>query len=124
MSATANGVPAILFEVRPSDRLFITKTSAQVNDWMADKQSELPPGVELFSLYDEADSYESRMDLIVKSAVMGLALVLMILLLTLRFSVAVWVTVGIAISFVGAFIFLPLVDVSINFYRCSRFYWF
>ena len=80
MSATANGVPAILFEVRPSERLFITKTSEQVNSWMAEKQSELPPGVELFSLHDEADSYQSRMDLIVKSAVMGLGLVLMILL--------------------------------------------
>ena len=121
MSATANGVPAILLEVRPSDRLFITKTSEQVNTWIAEKQSELPPGVQLISLRDEADSYQSRMDLIVKSAVMGLALVLAILLLTLRFTVAVWVTVGIAISFVGAFIFLPMVDVSINFLSLFAF---
>jgi multidrug efflux pump subunit AcrB len=52
---------------------------------------------------------------------MGLALVLLILLLTLRFTVALWVTVGIAISFVGAFIFLPAVDVSINFLSTFAF---
>ena len=46
---------------------------------------------------------------------MGLLLVVAILLLTLRFLVALWILVGIAISFVGAFIFLPAADVSINF---------
>jgi multidrug efflux pump subunit AcrB len=39
----------------------------------------------------------------------------------LRFTVALWVTVGIAISFVGAFIFLPVVDVSINFLSTFAF---
>ena len=90
---------------------------------MAEKQSELPPGVELFSLHDEADSYQSRMDLIVKSAVMGLGLVLMILLLTLRFTVAVWVTVGIAISFVGAFIFCRWSMCRSISCRCLHFFW-
>jgi multidrug efflux pump subunit AcrB len=61
------------------------------------------------------------MSLIFDAAWMGLALVLLILLLTLRFTVALWVTVGIAISFVGAFIFLPAVDVSINFLSTFAF---
>ena len=52
---------------------------------------------------------------------MGLLLVMAILLLTLRFTVALWVTVGIAISFVGAFIFLPAADVSINFLSTFAF---
>ena len=64
--------------------------------------------MELFSLADMADAYDSRMSLIFDAAWMGLGiLVMLILLLTLRFTVALWVTVGIAISFVGAFIFLP-----------------
>ncbi|MGB1175744.1 MAG: efflux RND transporter permease subunit, partial [Luminiphilus sp.] len=70
---------------------------------------------------DMADAYDSRMSLIFDAAWMGLALVLLILLLTLRFTVALWVTVGIAISFVGAFIFLPVVDVSINFLSTFAF---
>ena len=121
VKASANGVPAVMLEIKPSDRLFITKTSKQVNDWIDTKQSELPDGVELFSLGDMADAYESRMSLIFDAAWMGLILVMLILLLTLRFTVALWVTVGIAISFVGAFIFLPVVDVSINFLSTFAF---
>ena len=50
-----------------------------------------------------ADAYDSRMSLIFDAA--DERRCLLILLLTLRFTVALWVTVGIAISFVGAFIF-------------------
>ena len=121
VSASADGVPAVMLQVRPSDRLFINKTSAQVNEWIDTKQGQLPAGVELFSLQDAADAYQSRMSLIFDAAWMGLILVMIILLLTLRFTVALWVTVGIAISFVGAFIFLPVVDVSINFLSTFAF---
>ncbi|MEC7075557.1 MAG: efflux RND transporter permease subunit, partial [Pseudomonadota bacterium] len=121
LSASADGVPAVMLQVRPSDRLFINKTSAQVNQWIDSKQGQLPAGVELFSLQDAADAYQSRMSLIFDAAWMGLILVMIILLLTLRFTVALWVTVGIAVSFVGAFIFLPVVDVSINFLSTFAF---
>ena len=121
VSASADGVPAVMLQIEPSDRLFITKTSEQVNAWIDSKQAELPQGVELFSLADMADAYDSRMSLIFDAAWMGLILVMLILLLTLRFTVALWVTVGIAISFVGAFIFLPAVDVSINFLSTFAF---
>jgi multidrug efflux pump subunit AcrB len=121
VSASADGVPAVMLQIEPSDRLFITKTSDQVNAWIDSKQAELPQGVELLSLADMADAYDSRMSLIFDAAWMGLILVLLILLLTLRFTVALWVTVGIAISFVGAFIFLPVVDVSINFLSTFAF---
>ena len=63
------------------------------------KAPELPQGVEIMSLADMADAYDSRMSLIFDAAWMGLLLVMAILLLTLRFTVALWVTVGIAISF-------------------------
>ena len=121
VSASADGVPAVMLQIEPSDRLFITKTSKQVNAWIDSKQADLPQGVELFSLADMADAYDSRMSLIFDAAWMGLILVMLILLLTLRFTVALWVTVGIAISFVGAFIFLPAIDVSINFLSTFAF---
>ena len=121
VSASADGVPAVMLQIEPSERLFITKTSKQVNAWIDSKQADLPEGVELLSLADMADAYDSRMSLIFDAAWMGLALVLLILLLTLRFTVALWVTVGIAISFVGAFIFLPVADVSINFLSTFAF---
>jgi len=68
VSASADGVPAVMLQVRPSDRLFINKTSAQVNEWIDVKQGQLPAGVELFSLQDAADAYQSRMSLIFDAA--------------------------------------------------------
>lgn len=121
ITASTDGIPAVMLQIEPSDRLFITKTSKQVNDWIESKRPELPQGVEIMSLADMADAYDSRMSLIFDAAWMGLLLVMGILLLTLRFTVALWVTVGIAISFVGAFIFLPAVDVSINFLSTFAF---
>ena len=121
ITASTDGIPAVMLQIEPSDRLFITKTSKQVNDWIEAKRPDLPQGIEIMSLADMADAYDSRMSLIFDAAWMGLLLVMAILLLTLRFTVALWVTVGIAISFVGAFIFLPAADVSINFLSTFAF---
>ena len=121
VSATADGLPAVMLQIEPTDRLFITKTSKQVHEWIESKEADLPQGVEILSLADMADAYDSRMSLIFDAAWMGLLLVLLILLLTLRFTVALWVTVGIGVSFIGAFIFLPAADVSINFLSTFAF---
>ena len=53
------------------------------------------------------------MDLIAESSALGLLLVFCVLILTLE-PVALWVTVGIGVSFLGAFALLPANDVSLN----------
>ena len=64
--------------------------------------------------FDTADIYNSRMDLITESSVLGLVLVFTVLILSLRPKVALWVTAGIAVAFVGTFSLLPVNDVSMN----------
>ena len=54
------------------------------------------------------------MELIAESSIIGLLLVFGILILTLEPKVALWVTVGIGVSFLGAFALLPANDVSLN----------
>jgi multidrug efflux pump subunit AcrB len=54
------------------------------------------------------------MDLLLKNGFMGLFLVLMCLALTLQFRLALWVSLGIGISFLGAFWAIPLFGVSLN----------
>lgn len=58
--------------------------------------------------------FKSRLDLLVRSALMGLALVFCLLVLFLRLRLALWVSVGIAVSFMGALLVLPYFDGSIN----------
>jgi multidrug efflux pump subunit AcrB len=64
--------------------------------------------------FDTADIYSERMDLIGKSAYLGLLLVFVVLILSLRPRVALWVTAGIGVAFLGTFSLLPVNDVSLN----------
>ena len=58
--------------------------------------------------------YRQRLALLLKNACIGLVLVLGLLGLFLELKLAFWVTMGIPTSFLGALLFLPAMDVSIN----------
>lgn len=77
-------------------------------------QQQLPPGVEVAALNDQSEVFRQRLDLLLNNAYLGLALVLVLLGLFLETRLAFWVTMGIPISFLGAFLVLPLLGVSIN----------
>lgn len=77
-------------------------------------ESLLQAGIELDVVLDDAVTYEQRMELLLKNAFTGLLLVLIILTLFLEAKVAFWTVIGIPTSFLGAIIFLPIMDISIN----------
>ena len=77
-------------------------------------EAQLPPGVNWAITNDRADTYRQRLGLLLKNAAGGLILVLLLLGVFLEIKLAFWVTLGIPISFLGAFLFLPSVDVTIN----------
>ncbi len=77
-------------------------------------ESNLPPQIEVAILRDRSEIYQQRLSLLLKNGFMGLLLVLVFLSLFLEFKLAFWVTVGIPTSFLGALLFLPGVDISIN----------
>ncbi|MEJ2609842.1 MAG: efflux RND transporter permease subunit [Candidatus Thiodiazotropha sp.] len=74
----------------------------------------LPPQIKVAILRDRSEIYQQRLSLLMKNGFMGLLLVLVFLSLFLEFKLAFWVTVGIPTAFLGALLFLPNVDVSIN----------
>ena len=112
--ATMNGQPAVLLQFQNSDNMQVVKTSDAVKAWMEERQKTLPEGVELSMWFDSADIYSDRMELIGKSAYLGLVLVFLVLILSLRPRVALWVTAGIGVAFLGTFSLLPMNDVSLN----------
>ncbi len=112
--ATYNGEPCILIDVyRVGDQ-----TPIQVADAARQAITELnesyPPGVAISVLRDRSDIYRQRARLLLINGFTGLSLVLILLGLFLQPRLAFWVMMGIPISFLGAFLFLPRVDVSIN----------
>jgi len=109
-----NGKPSVELEVyRVGDQTPISVSRA-VREVLPEIQSWLPPGVEASIQRDRSDSYRQRLELLVKNMGLGLVLVLIVLGLFLEARLAFWVMMGIPISFIGSFLFLPLTGVTIN----------
>jgi len=88
--------------------------SEAVHRAMAGVEADLPLGVRYAIDHDRSEVYQQRLSLLMRNGLLGLMLVLGILGLFLEFKLAFWVTMGIPISFMGAFLFIPGLDVSIN----------
>jgi multidrug efflux pump subunit AcrB len=111
---TYDGNPAVMMRVfRVGDEKPLEVSSA-VKELVAKKIPELPPGVYLDTWMDMSQMYAQRMDLLTRNALVGLVLVILVLGLFLDLKLAFWVTLGIPISFIGAFLILPSTDISLN----------
>lgn len=75
---------------------------------------QLPPGVEFRIDSNSAEDYRERLSLLTENGIMAIVIVLVILALFLEYRLAFWVMMGMAISFIGGIIFLPLFGLSIN----------
>jgi multidrug efflux pump subunit AcrB len=91
-----------------------TDVAATVHEYVANQNAALPESVQLTVYNDSADILEQRMNLLMKNGLLGLILVVIILSIFLEIRLAMWVAMGIVISFLGAMIFLPALNVSIN----------
>lgn len=104
-------VTLMVYEVGTQSPLDI---SAKVKQYVADKQLELPVGISIDYWRDSSFYLWGRLNMLIENGIIGLALVLVVLTLFLRPSLAFWVTLGIPISFLGTFLIMPWLDVSVN----------
>lgn len=74
----------------------------------------LPPGVKIRIDSNSAEDYRERLSLLTENGMLAILIVLLILTLFLEYRLAFWVMMGMAISFVGGMVLLPLIGVSIN----------
>ncbi len=111
---TFNGKPAVQIDIyRVGDQTPIEVADA-VFGYIETHASALPPGVELATWNDRSKMYRERLDLMLRNAFFGLILVFVALGLFLNIRLAFWVMLGIPISFCGAFLLMPAMDVTIN----------
>ncbi|ACY18818.1 efflux RND transporter permease subunit [Haliangium ochraceum] len=109
-----NGKRAVLLQIFRVGEQTPIEVSDAAKDYISTHRSALPPGVDVDIWADQSTFYKARRDLLFKNAAIGLVLVLLILGIFLEVHLAFWVTMGIPISFIGALLFLPMTDVSIN----------
>lgn len=113
-SATFDGKPAAMIKIFRVGDQKPTEISALVKRYVEEKTINLPPGVRLATWNDTSELFESRMNLLLKNAVLGLILVFLVLGLFLEIRLAMWVMLGIPIAFFGTLFFMPALGVSIN----------
>ncbi len=106
--------PAAMVQVYRVGEQRPTEISALVKDYVERQRRALPPSLGMATWNDTTELLQSRMDLLLRNARLGLALVLLTLGLFLEIRLALWVMLGIPISVLGALFVLPATGVSIN----------
>lgn len=109
-----NGQPAVLLTIYRVGDQSILQISEQVKNYLKKAQALLPEGVTLSIWQDRSEMFKGRLELLIRSAVLGLLLVFVLLVLFLRVRLALWTSAGIAVAFMGALLVLPYFDGSIN----------
>ena len=107
-----NGEQAVVLDVFRVGKQGPLEIAAAVKRYL--KITDLPGEVKLSIWDDRSKMYGERTDLLKRNALMGLLLVFVVLGLFLEIKLAFWVMLGIPISFFGAFLLMPVMDVSIN----------
>ena len=91
-----------------------TTVSDAVHATLERIRPDLPSTVHVAIWDDDSEMLRARIDLLVRNARLGLVLVVLILAVFLAPRLAFWVALGIPISFLGAFLLMPTMDLSIN----------
>jgi len=106
--------PSVQIEIYRVGSQSPTDVAAAVVQTMDEFESVLPPGVTWRIDSNNAEEFRDRLSLVLKNASMAVVIVFSILALFLEIRLAFWVMMGMAISFIGGILFLPVVGVSIN----------
>ncbi len=108
-----NGKPSISIQVRTTNQEDMIsaaeQTLAYVEDFNATNQN-----AQLAVVNNRSDTVLQRTDLLLKNGIQGVLLVLFFLSLFLRPRLAAWVAFGLPISFLGMFMLVNMLDVTIN----------
>jgi len=113
-SATYNDKPAVLIQIYSVGDQTPIQISQAVQKYVQQINPQLPKGISAEILHDSSKSYEQRIDLLLRNSAMGLVLVFITLSIFLELRLAFWVMMGIPIAFLGSFLFLPSLGVTLN----------
>ena len=120
-SARMNGEPAALLEVMLASGARLLETAEAVRAEVGEIRRALPEGLSVTPWYDAWRLFESRMEVLVRNGLQGLALIFLVLFLTLSSRLAVWTAAGLPVAFFGAFLMMPGLGVTVNMFSLFGF---
>ena len=113
-SATFDGKRAMLVDVYRVGSQTPIEVANAVRREIEKIENDLPPGIGLSTQKDMSEIFRQRAELLLRNGRIGLVLVFCLLTIFLEIRLAFWVSMGIPISFLGSFLFLPAMGTSIN----------
>lgn len=120
-SARMNGEPAALLEVMLASGARLLETAQAVEAEVREVERALPEGLSVTSWFNAWRLFESRMDVLVRNGLQGLALIFLVLFFTLSSRLAVWTAAGLPVAFFGAFLMMPGLGVTVNMFSLFGF---
>ena len=113
-SARMNGEPAVLLEVMLATGARLLDTANAVHTEVREIETTLPDGLSVRPWFDAWQLFDSRMEVLVRNGLQGLALIFLVLFFTLSSRLAVWTAAGLPVAFFGAFLMMPGLGVTVN----------
>ncbi len=110
-----NGKKCITIEVYRVGEQDAIAIAQRVREYVEQAAERYPDNVEVSYWRDRSKYINKRIDSLVTNAVQGGLLVFILLSLFLRVQLAFWVLMGLPVSIIGAFAFMPVFDITINY---------
>ena len=109
-----NSKPAVMMNVSRTGQQSSIEIAQIVRDYIEDYNARRSGEITLNYWDDDSKLLKQRLSTLVNSGIYGGILVLLVLSLFLRPAIAFWVFLGVPVSFMGAFIFMPFVGGTFN----------
>ena len=106
--------PTVLISVFRTGDQSALDIAASVHDYVARTRPTLPAGISLTVWQDQSTILQARLATMFRNGLGGFVLVFLVLALFLELRLAFWVSLGIPISFLGAIMLMPGLDVTVN----------
>ena len=113
-SARFDEQPTVLISVFRTGNQGALEIAALVHEYVDGKQAALPAGVSVSIWQDQSVILSDRLGTLLRNGLTGFVLVFVLLALFLELRLAFWVSLGIPISFLGAIMMMPSLDVTVN----------
>lgn len=112
----AGGTNAIQLTVQRAPTADTLATAAILNDYLAEIEESLPPGITVKTYDVMADALVERILLLVKNGLGGLVLVVITLFIFLNARIALWVAAGIPVALLATIGFMMVFGETINMF--------
>ena len=109
-----DGQPSLGVSVSSTENENELEISRAVHAYVEERQASLPPDIKMSVWGDSTYYLQGRVDMLISNLAMGFVLVFCILGLFLHVKLAAWVVLGLPVAFLGAFMLMPIVGITIN----------